>query len=199
MTDDRIFRLEARLKNNRLVKARLEAGFRSCAAAARAIGINNSTLCALETMRDKGRGPSGFTATAQRIAIFYGHTPEYLWPEALASVQKTTAVLELSEAQVGTLLPAAPPSPLALLAGKQSKSLLSKLLAVLTPIEWRVVQQRFAEEPATFDDISKAEGLSRERLRQIEQTALHKMQTKLRFDRETSEALRDALRQGDVA
>src|SRR4028119_2308520 len=141
MADDpRIFRLEARLKNNRLVKARLEAGVRTSSAAAEAIGVTKQDLSGLETLRLSPRGTRGFKGVARRIADFYGFSPEYLWPDALDVVKKRESVLELSERQVGHLLTPGRPAPSdARLAREECKRLLGEAMSRLTPLEAQVI------------------------------------------------------------
>lgn len=200
MADDRIFRVEARLKNNRLVKARLEAGFRTVTAAAKAIGVSTSYLCGLETLHLSPRNPRGdWLPTALKLAEFYALPVEHLWPDALGSVKKTSTVIEVSERQVGALLGQAPPSPVGLLAGKEAKEVLARALEVLTPREWEVLRQRFDEDPSTLSEVGATQGLSRERVRCIEDSALRKLHRYFDHNPEDKDAVLDAMRQGALS
>lgn len=197
MRADPIFRVEARLKNNRLVKARLEAGFRTVTAAAKAIGVSLSNLSGLETMHLSPRNPQGvWTPTARKLAEFYALPLEHLWPDALAAVKKTSAVIEMSERQVGALLGQAPASPVGLLAGKEAKEVLARALEVLTPREWEVLRQRYSDESPTLDQIAATLTVHRERVRQIEGGALGKLQRYFGRHPEDKDAVLDAMRQG---
>lgn len=50
-------------------------------------------------------------------------------------------------------------------------------------MELSVIEQRFAEEPRTLKEIGEQYGLSRERIRQLEQQALNKLRRALRRER----------------
>lgn len=53
----------------------------------------------------------------------------------------------------------------------------------LSEMELSVIEQRFAEEPRTLKEIGEQYGLSRERIRQLEQQALNKLRRALRRER----------------
>lgn len=192
------FRVEARIKNNRLIKARVEAGYATIASAARAIGISNTTLCGFETLRESPRDAKGdWTVQAKRIASFYGFGPSYLWPAVLDGVKKPVVSLEVSECQVAGILSAnAPRSPLALLASKDADQALSVAMGTLQPRERDVLMRRMGDAPPTYDQIAGEMGLSRTRIQQMEWGAIRKLREHFDHHPEQAEAALDALRMG---
>ena len=101
-------RIVARLRNNRLIRAREALGYTNAAQAARALGLSPAMLWALETLKDspvfRGARPGfkagDWTKSALRVAKAFGTTPEYLWPEELDAVKKTKVVIELNVPQM---------------------------------------------------------------------------------------------------
>jgi RNA polymerase sigma-32 factor len=62
--------------------------------------------------------------------------------------------------------------------GERRKAALSEALSALTPRERTIVEARYmAEQQSTLDDLAHAFGISRERIRQIEQRALKRIKT----------------------
>lgn len=82
-------------------------------------------------------------------------------------------------AEVGDLIPADGPSPLDLFRRAELARIVGKLMAEhLTPREERILRQRFgfgSLDILTLDEIGKTLGLSRERVRQIQDEALRKL------------------------
>lgn len=61
---------------------------------------------------------------------------------------------------------------------ERQKAALSEALSALSPRERTIVEARYmAEEQSTLDDLANTFGISRERIRQIEQRALKRIKT----------------------
>jgi hypothetical protein len=97
-------RIVARLRNNRLIRAREALGYTNAAQAAYALGLPLDAVWAFEALKQspvfRGARPGfeegDWTKSALRVAKAFGTTPEYLWPEELVAVKKTKVVIELS-------------------------------------------------------------------------------------------------------
>ena len=66
------------------------------------------------------------------------------------------------------------------LLAKENKELIRKAMMGLTDREKKVLSRRFFDE-VTFREIGEDEGVCRERIRQIERKALHKMKLSLKL------------------
>jgi RNA polymerase sigma-32 factor len=91
------------------------------------------------------------------------------------------------ERTVVEVLPADDPDPEALVAAGEGDSLrrhrVREALASLTPRERALVERRYLEDdPPSLADLGREEGVSRERMRQIESRALQKLRTALLRD-----------------
>lgn len=167
----RPFRVVAKLKNNRLIRAREQLGHMTTVAAARAIGVDNHLLGTYEAMTrspwNKKRG--GWNESALRIAHAYAYHPEELWPDVIQSVRATSATLELAE------------PVMAVAADFDAKELTEqtrKALATLTPREEKVLRKRFGigeRSDQTLEEVAEDFDVHRERIRQIEGKALRKL------------------------
>jgi RNA polymerase primary sigma factor len=76
-------------------------------------------------------------------------------------------------------------TPFALLRGKNLRDELSDLLEVLDDRERKIILQRFGldgTEPKTLEEMGKKFGLTRERIRQLQNTALAKLRSRIQSD-----------------
>jgi RNA polymerase primary sigma factor len=87
---------------------------------------------------------------------------------------------EDGENTMGNLLPGDEEAePQAILIRQEMKELLDKLMASLDARQQQILRLRFGmdgEECASLEEIGKQLGISKERVRQIEQNAIEKMQ-----------------------
>ena len=174
--DDKPFRIEARLKNNRLIKVRQALGFVTVKAAAETMGVKQGTLGAFETLH---RSPiSTKTGTwsdaAQRIASFYRTMPEDLWPECVRQVEETRLTLEV---EASAIMLADPQTPEDRLLEDEQSRCLRKAVAMLTPRQQHVIIRRFNldNDDITPDDLARSLDVGKKRIYQIEQKALKQL------------------------
>nr|AKH47298.1 sigma-70 region 3 domain protein [uncultured marine virus] len=163
------FRATVRIRNNRLIRAREVLGLTQ-AAAARAIGIQVSVLSAYECLTKSARAKrGGWTPTAIKVADYYGHTCEHLWPDDVDEVHTTTLSIEMEAAQLrqlGSTGPALLEAPQeAMMERAELHAAVESALGGLDKRTARLVR-RWAED-TTFSELAAEEGLSVERVRQI--------------------------------
>lgn len=79
-------RLTLKVRNNRLIRARESLGLGAMEASKR-IGISYSTLLELENLKTSPLGRRGsWRKPVLKVALFYGNTTDYFWPEAVMAV-----------------------------------------------------------------------------------------------------------------
>lgn len=95
----RPFRIEARLRNNRIARAREALGFASVRAAATGLGLPYQQFVRYEALADSpwSTHDGAWKRSAVSIAQALGHEPEDLWPEIIRQVQQRRAVVEIAE------------------------------------------------------------------------------------------------------
>jgi hypothetical protein len=138
-------RVVAKLRNNRLIRAREELGLMSAKAAADRFGIDYGRLVKYEGLKEDpwSRRRSDWKEGARQIADAYGYHPEELWPEVTREVQRTTAILEVGAVDV----------PLALAPSTENADLdlaidCRRALMLLSPREAAVIRRRFGIDNA---------------------------------------------------
>ncbi len=120
--------------------------------------------------------------TVDELASETGLEPSFV-EEVLRTAQQPisleTRVGEEGETELGELLPMEEAEIMAELAGEEARAVIKRVVRdVLTDRERRVIVMRFGLEngqPKTLDEIARALGISRERVRQIEGQALRKL------------------------
>lgn len=153
--------IKMRAYNLRLIRAREELGLKQREAAER-IGCTQEVLCSYETLRRSPIADSGdelWKGAAMRVAEFYGLSCEYLWPEEVVKIRKRAFQMELSAADISTVM---------LTDGERNgdANRLREALTQLADRPRRAIEMH--AEGATFDEIGAAiGGVSRERARQI--------------------------------
>lgn len=154
------FRVKVLLRNNRLVQRREELGM-SQAKFARAVGLTQSLVCALETMRDLPMNPKGaWKPAALRIAEFHGVPPEDLWPDVVLAVRRSTAVVLASGPELAAFV-----NPEEALSARETSWFLTQAFDRLTAREQLVLTK--TAEGATLTSIGQELGCSRENVRRI--------------------------------
>lgn len=174
------FRVEAKLRNNRLVRARELCGYANAKAAAAASGVSYSIWIHYEALQaTPWRKRAGvWRSTALAIAKFLRQLPEDLWPEVIERVEATRASFEVGSASVA-LLPA-PVDPEQVVGQLQLMERARELLTHLTPREEFVLRKRFGidtrdQTDFTLEEIGDELNVGPERIRQIEAKALRKL------------------------
>jgi RNA polymerase sigma factor (sigma-70 family) len=173
------YRLTIKVRNNRLLKA-IEAvggtpGGKWCAAN----GLGYVRVNDLVNMTSSPLTAEGeLYRDAARLCEVLGKLPEDLWSnEQLYPLERNFSEMEMDHAQVVALLPQEQQSYLpdfSEFEQAQTKALVSEAVSTLTPREQEVIHMRFTDE-LTYDECGKRIGVTRERVRQIEATALRKM------------------------
>lgn len=165
------FRVDVRLRNNRLIEAREQLGM-SQTAAALAMGVGKEVLCGLETFRLRALGDNGWTSTAIKISDFYGLGLEYLWSKEAREVVKSVGVSKIDTFS-GQLIGAEE-----VIEREQLRGAVREAVRTLPPRARRLLERRFIED-LTLEECGQAFDVSRERVRQIETKALGKVKTSL--------------------
>jgi len=109
------FRVDAKLRNNLLIRAR-EALGQSGPKAAEAIGVSYHMLNLYEALKLSPWSKSGeWKKSAIRIATAYRVLPEMLWPEEIGRVKQTKVSMEIDAPEAAFL-----ESPIATDAGRKA-------------------------------------------------------------------------------
>ena len=190
---DPIFRVEIRLRNDRLIRAREELGWTQ-AEAARKIGINGSLLNALETLRKSPWGAEGWRPTAETIATFYGLGLDYLWPDAIDRVTRTRFEASIAAGVVGSLVGEHSQRLLSAVAGEDAETaeVLRDAVTGLDERDLRVLTRRYRDD-WTLEEVAIEDDTTRERIRQIEARGLRRLRRRIDNRAGDVAALRAAL------
>jgi len=184
MTD---YRVQIKVRNARLLRAIEKAGHQPGQIFARELGISYTghLLPYLNLKRTPFDENGDLRPCAEMLCVFLNRMPDELWSEEQRYPLLTNAAeIELSAASVHELLasPSDCADPLSLLEKKQTAQAIDALLDRLTPREAEVLRLRHGidGEPMNLEEMAKAKGCSRERIRQIEAKALRKLRAPAR-------------------
>ena len=184
MTD---YRVQIKVRNARLLRAIEKAGHQPGQIFAREVGISYTghLLPYLNLKRTPFDENGDLRPCAEMLCVFLNRMPDELWSEEQRYPLLTNAAeIELSAASVHELLasPSDCADPLSLLEKKQAAQAVDALLDTLTPREAEVLRLRHGidGEPMNLEEMAKAKGCSRERIRQIEAKALRKLRAPAR-------------------
>ena len=184
MTD---YRVQIKVRNARLLRAIERAGHQPGQIFAREVGISYTVhlLPYLNLKRTPFDENGDLRPCAEMLCVFLNRLPDELWSEEQRYPLLTNAAeIELSAASVHELLasPSDCADPLSLLEKKQAAQAVDALLDTLTPREAEVLRLRHGidGEPMNLEEMAKAKGCSRERIRQIEAKALRKLRAPAR-------------------
>lgn len=186
------YRVKVTVRNNLLLSAIEDAGYKSQADFARAAELNTSEVNALVAMRDAPINTDGeFTAVAKTMMEVLGACPTDLWTEEQLTMKlrRNSVERELSREAV----------MMALEDGCQSNSLIASpedkinhedlekkivdALDTLTPRESKILKLRFGigdQSEQTLAQVGSMFKCSRELVRAIEAKGLRKMRQPLR-------------------
>ena len=183
------YRVKVTVRNNLLLSAIEEAGYKTQAEFARSADIKESHVTALVGLRTCPITDDGsFTQLAKTIMEVLGACPTDLWTNEQLSMRlkHNTAQGEMSRTE---LLPALGMNPIDLLEfkfpddvaeQKQNKQAIENVLDTLTPREAKIIKLRFGignveNEGETLETIGKMFDLTKTRIGQIEAEALKKL------------------------
>lgn len=180
----REFRVTIRARNNLLVQRREELGL-SQSEFCRAVGVNISTYCTYECMREDPIGSRGWKPIARKIADYHGVAPAELWPDSVLAVEQVTATRQVTAQQMAALAVATMGDPPLLpedvdraLDSRREVASLEESLGDLHERDRRIVEMRFGlgdHDEHTLAEVAAHLGVSRERARQIEQRAMWRL------------------------
>jgi len=185
---DKEFRLEVKIRNNRLLKSKEESGLRVpefCEAA----GIPRSHWHGYTSMRMSPITEAGeWKDSAIRLSAFCGLQLEELFPDAVLAVEKNFVQLEVGAEEVQRVLSMDQP-----LMGDQAEAVdlriqIKQAISALEPREEAVLKLLFGIDvhEHTVDEVAKLLGVSSSRVNSISSTAMRR----LRYGRR-GRALRD--------
>ena len=184
MTD---YRVQIKVRNARLLRAIEKAGHQPGQIFAREVGISYTghLLPYLNLKRTPFDENGDLRPCAEMLCVFLNRLPDELWSEEQRYPLLTNAAeIELSAANIHELLasPSDCADPLSLLEKKQAAQAVDVLLDTLTPREAEILRLRHGidGEPMNLEEMAKAKGCSRERIRQIEAKALRKLRAPAR-------------------
>jgi len=179
-------RLTMKLSNNRLRKRIAETKL-SVPEAAELAGISHGLLCGYIALRVSPIDTQGrWKHSALELCDALTVSPEYLWPEAVLAVINPTIIAEMDAVDLAPQLLSSQIHPTPLLAeeafaNEELRGALNRQMSLLKPRERRIMKMRYGydEEPMDLGEIGKRIGLSRERVRQIEDRARDKLRRNL--------------------
>jgi transcriptional regulator with XRE-family HTH domain len=183
------FELEIRVRNNRLKRLRLSLGL-SQLQLCKALDIGANYVGEFETLKRDPVKDEEWTDLALKIAEFFEQDPEYVFPESVRKVKKPYFKSEINPEDFGALIQGTKREQVLLpedaVAEKELLREIEKQLGELTPREERILKKRYGidgHEEKTLAEVSIDEGVTRERIREIEAKALGKLRHPSRANR----------------
>lgn len=178
------FLFDVRIKNARIAREMRRCGITSANELARRSGANNSDVGRLlglkiTPMMSLRNGGVTWRGVVVKVADALGVAPEDLFSDA----QKYTALknnrfyVEASEAEVGMMVSsmerdAEPPDEI--IARREAAQIVRRAIETLTPREAKVLGARYDDEE-TLEAVAAAQGVTKERIRQLELKAIRKL------------------------
>lgn len=190
----REYRVKVTVRNNLLLSAIENAGYKTQAEFARFAGLTPSEVNALTAMRDAPINADGvFSPTAKTLMEVLGACPTDLWTEEqlTMSLRRNTVEKEMSREAVMMALDdncqnrAQFKSGEELIEQEDLQQAMLEMLDTLTPREAKVLKLRFGIETdndQTLEQVGSMFKTSRENVRRIEAKALRKMRAPFRAD-----------------
>lgn len=181
------FRVKVTVRNNLLLSAIEEAGYKSQSDFARAIGVDPTVVNNLVAMRETPITSEGeFSGIAKLMMEALGACPTDLWTDQQLTMKlkKNSANMKVG-ANTLRLMLADPNDPALLetdvedkkLFDEELKDMMADILDSLTPREAKILKLRYGIgcEEHTLEEIGKMNHVGKERIRQIEAKALRKL------------------------
>ena len=177
------YEVTVRVRNNWLLKAMHRAGFYTSADLARASGVNANDISRYLNLKEPFLSARGWRPSVIKLSETLKCLPEDLAPpqHTATILEKNKASFEASLEDVEYLIDSrGTTDPLELLEQKERTATITEaMLKRLRPREQFVLACRFGlgQEPEmTLEAIGNKLGVSRDRIRQIEEKALRKLQ-----------------------
>lgn len=194
--DVKELRLAMRVTNNRILNRREALGL-TVEKAASLAGISMHTWYMLQSLNYSpllSRGAKEkkieWKPSAIAMARTLGVTPEWLWPESVLSIVKSSLVIEIDASELAPQLTSVqmretPLLPSARIEDQEQTSSLERAMEGLYPIERKILRMRMGYDEESPDGLNLQQvgdrfGLSRERIRQIEMRGLAKLRKALK-------------------
>jgi RNA polymerase sigma factor (sigma-70 family) len=183
MTKD--YRIEVKVKNNKLLEKIEEAGYETVTAFCKAAGLRPTTVGRFINMKqapiDKLRGT--YAANFMKMVDFLRCMPEDIFPKAqmqeAMKVNKVTTKADIGDVQsLTTSLRTLALPPEDKMIFEEARAAIQRAMETLTPREQRVLMLRFGFHDGierTKAEIAEEFGVSRTYIDHIEQKALRKM------------------------
>ena len=184
MAEPKDYRIEIKVKNNRLLTKIEGAGYSSVAKFADTIGMNRTVIYRIVSMKSAALDEEGYyRPEALRIAKFLNCTPQDIYPPAQmrGTMKENKAQITANANEVDSLtssLRTLAFSPERKMILDEAKQVLKAVMMTLTPKEQRILDLRYGltyGEEKTLDEVGAMFGVSSERIRQFESKALRKM------------------------
>ena len=173
------YEITLKVRNNFLLTAMRRKVFETAAALSRATGVSQTRIGAYLNLRDVPLLKDGhWRPCVERIAEVLDCTPFDLFPPQHidAELPTNTGTITVSAVEMTTLIMTSqePVQPDRMLEKADAVKTLSRALETLPPRLERITRQRFGIgcEPQTLDEIATEQGVTRERIRQMESRAV---------------------------
>ena len=171
-SDDPAFRIEIRVRNNRIIRARERLGHASGSAAAKALGIPYHSWVNYESLKETPLNESGgWKESALSVADALFVAPEDLWPDEALRITKTRVTIEASFEQMTRAFGETPETRMLVQGDRKT---LEVALAKLNKVETDVVLRSVVGDEE-LSQIAASWDLSRARIGQIRNRALAKL------------------------
>jgi RNA polymerase primary sigma factor len=181
------YRVEIKVKNNRILTTMERAGYKSVAHLATALNVPRNGIDRIVKMKRAALDNDGYyTPIALKIAELLNCTPQDIYPAAQmrGTLAKNTAIIAVNEIDsLASSLKATALSPEKRMINNEAKNALNVVLLDLTPREHRILDLRFGltnGQEAGYGEIGKQFGVCAQRIMQLEAKALRKMKHKTR-------------------
>lgn len=177
------YRIKVTVRNNLLLSAIEQAGYKSQAEFAEAAGINKTALNALVGLRRAPIGAHGsFIHEAKMVMEALGACPTDLWTEEQLTMElrRNTSERSVGGEVMQLMLDRVASgqieykSPEDALQDKMVSTQVENILQQLTPREYKLLKHRYADE-MSLEEVGKIFKLTKERIRQMEHRAFRKL------------------------
>ena len=179
------YRIEVKVKNNKLLEKIEEAGYESVAAFCRACGLHPTAVGRFINMVQApvNQLTGEYSQSFMKMVDFLRCMPEDIFPKAqmqgAMKVNKVTTKADIGDVHsLTTSLRTLALPPEEKMIFDEAQASIQRAMETLTPREQRVLMLRFGfydGKEHTFDEIGEKFNVSRERIRQIERKAIRKM------------------------
>ena len=186
------YRVKVTVRNNLLMTAIENAGYKTQSDFAKAIGATPQEVNALVAMRQAPINVDGeFSLLATTVMEFLGACPTDLWSteQLNMKLKKNSADMKMGLGELKLVLDAVNTPQLEVdldkpIYDEQSKELIADMLDSLTPREAKILKLRFGIdcEEHTLTEVGKLYGITASAIRLIEAKALRKMRHPSRSD-----------------